>query len=116
MGLFRFKKPIKPTERGLAFVQTEPFLQTLQRVAHHMLTLGKSWEEIDSNLRDITIRELLPRRDRNVDEAVEFYRAHWQLIDKAWLPAVLRMKEEHQRMLADPVGFMNRVAATAAKR
>ena len=23
MGLFRFKKPIKPTERGLAFVRTD---------------------------------------------------------------------------------------------
>ena len=80
-----------------------------------MLIVGKSWEEIDANLRHITVKELLPQREYSADEAAEFYRAHWRLIDNAWLPAVIRMKEEHQRMIADPVGFMARVAALAKR-
>lgn len=101
-----FKRTPKPTAKSLAFVRTETFLKTCQLVAHKMLTEGQTWDEVDVQLRDITLRELLPHRRYSADEAVDFYRHHWRLIDGTWLPAVQKMKEAWLRIAADPAGFI----------
>jgi hypothetical protein len=97
---------IQPTKKGLAFVKTETFLRTLQLVAKKMLSKGYDWNEIDVQLRDITIQELLPRRNYNPDEVADFYKRHWQLIDRAWLAAVQQMKTEYVAMTQDPMKFL----------
>jgi hypothetical protein len=66
-----------------------------------MLGQGLSWNDVDAQLRDITVCELLPKRSYNSDEVADFYRNHWQLIDNTWLPAVLKMKEDWLAMAND---------------
>lgn len=101
-----FKHKPKPTAKGLAFVRTETFLKMCQLVAHKMLTEGRTWDEVDVQLRDITLRELLPQRRYDADAVADFYTRHFRLIDSSWLPAVLRMKQDWLRITADPTGFI----------
>jgi hypothetical protein len=105
-GFFRALHPLRPTAKGLAYVKTESFLKLCQQVAHKILVEGKTWDDVDANLRDITIRELLPHRKYNADEVADFYRNHWRTIDGAWLLAVLKMKQDWLRIAADPAGFI----------
>jgi len=115
MGFLRALTQIKPTVSGLAFVQTPAFLELCQRVAHEMMLVGKTWDEVDAALRHITVKELMPKRSYDADDAADFYSRNWRLIDAAWLPAVQKMKQEWQRMVADPDGFIKAFAASQAR-
>ena len=106
MSFIRSLLPLKPTSKGLAFVKTETFLRTLQLVAKKMLSQGHNWEEIDVQLRDITVRELLPKRSHSADEVCDFYRNYFQIIDSTWLFAVQTMKESWTVMEQDPKKFL----------
>ena len=106
MSFIRSLLPLKPTSKGLAFVKTETFLRTLQLVAKKMLSQGHNWEEIDVQLRDITVRELLPKRSHSADEVCDFYRNYFQIIDSTWLFAVQAMKESWTVMAQDPKKFL----------
>ncbi len=106
MSFLKSLTQINPTAKGLAFVKTETFLRTLQLVAKKMLSEGQSWSEVDVQLRDITVRELLPKRNYNPDEVADFYRRNFQLVDGAWLPAVQLMKEAWLKMENDPMAFL----------
>jgi hypothetical protein len=109
MSLLRSLLPLKPTAKGLASVKTDAFSRLLQEVAHRMLSKGYDWEAIDVQLRDITVRELLPKRNYDADEVVEFYRRNFQLIDAAWLSSVLQMKKDYIRMTENPEKFLKEI-------
>lgn len=106
MSFMRSLLPLKPTAKGLASVKTATFQHLLQAVAHRCLVSGHDWDFIDVQLRDITMRELLPKRNYDADEVVDFYKRHFQLIDGSWLPSVLRMKQDYQRVSENPEGFL----------
>jgi hypothetical protein len=106
MSFLKSLLQIKPTAKGSKFVKTETFVRTLQLVAVKMLGQGLSWNDVDAQLRDITVRELLPKRSYSVAEVADFYRNHWQLIDNTWLPAVLKMKQDWLAMTNDPNKFL----------
>lgn len=106
-SIFRSLFPIKPTSKGRESVRTENFLRSCQAVAFNMLKAGKTWDDIDARLRVIVIRELMPRRgEHTADEAADFYRRYYELVDGAWLPAVLKIKEAWLQMAADPRKFL----------
>ena len=67
---------------------------------------GKDQHVEAVQLRDITVRELLPKRNYNPDEVADFYRRNFQLVDGAWLPAVQLMKEAWLKMENDPMAFL----------
>jgi len=106
MSFLKSLLQINPTAKGSKFVKTATFIRTLQLVAVKMLSQGQSWSEVDAQLRDITVRELLPKCSYSVAEVADFYRTHWQLIDNTWLPAVLKMKADWLAMANDPDKFL----------
>jgi hypothetical protein len=106
MKLLRALFPLKATASGLAFVKTSTFANQCQRIAIEMLKAGKTWEDIDGSLRCHTIAALLPKRNYSEDEAMDFLRNNFQLVDRIWLPLVLQMKRDYVRMTEDPAGFL----------
>lgn len=115
MTFLRALLPLKATARGLAFVKTSTFANQCQRIALEMLKAGRTWEDIDGALRAHTIAALLPRRNYDEDEIGEFLKREFQLIDRAWLPCVLKMKKDYIRMTEDPLGFLRELGMLPAQ-
>ena len=93
---------IKPNEKGLKYVKTESFGRTCQTIAHDMLSVGKTWDQVDVQLRYNTTVAIMPRRRYDSDEIADFYTRNFKVIDAAWLPAVLRMKQDFMEMEKNP--------------
>jgi hypothetical protein len=84
----------------------QPLLQTGQRPV-----LNPSRQ----NQTPPQISQVVGQQAYSADEVADFYRTHWQLIDNAWLPAVLKMKEDWLAMANDPDKFLRDRRTTAGE-
>jgi hypothetical protein len=92
--------------RSISAVEPTPFPQLCQQIAHRMLSAGKTWDEIDTVLRYEATRELMPKGAHSAEQLAAFYTLNFQQIDGLWLRAVLRMKQDYQRMTDNPDDFL----------
>jgi hypothetical protein len=106
LHIFRALRPLKPTVKGLAYVQSEDFRRHCKEIAASVILAGLPEETIEQRLAYITVQALLPQgRNYSVDETEQFYRANWQLVEKSWRQAIAPMMETVD---ADLIGTLRR--------
>jgi|ERR1019366_1995229 hypothetical protein len=102
MQFFRALTQIKPTSAGLKYVKTAEFATCCHQIAHDMLAAGKTWNDVDVQLRYTATVAIMPRREYDADDITNFYTRHFTVIDAAWLSTVITLKKEYMEMQKDP--------------
>jgi len=92
-SIFKSLNQIQPTDKGLKYIKTEAFDRVCQSLAHDMLAAGKSWPDVESQLRYTATVAIMPRRNYDSDEIADFYKRNFQVIDAALRTAVIEMKK-----------------------
>ena len=92
-SIFKSLNQIQPTDKGLKYIKTEAFGRVCQSLAHDILAAGKSWPDVDTQLRYTATVAIMPRRNYDSDEIADFYKRNFQVIDAALRTAVIEMKK-----------------------
>jgi hypothetical protein len=106
MGFFISLVPLKPTKKGLAFVQTAEFNNACLTITRDYLAARRDYEVIEGALRRYTVAKLMPDRTYSEQEVIDFYSRNWLLIDGAWKPCVQELIADYERMKADPLQWL----------
>ena len=101
-SIFKSLNRFLPTDKGLKYIKTEAFGRVCQSLAHDMLAAGKSWPDVESQLRYTATAAIMPRRNYDSDDVADFYKRNFQVIDAALRTAVIEMKKAAMEIEKNP--------------
>jgi hypothetical protein len=105
-SILRKLLPLRATAKGKALVASEEFqLCVLQKIDRLVPSIIKDFSEVEPFVRNVVIRALLPQRQFDEQELIDFYLANVIAVDSAVQPIVNLFLEFSK----DPRAFARRM-------